>query len=285
MSSAAVPSRSSTNWMSRFVRHPVTSTWATRNTDDSPLPVHLAASRHPRRHTAAPCPGGTRRQGDYEWLTGRHTRTEHAAAEDRLPTQIREIHDEHHGAYGSPRMTTQLRRRGRQVVFAYISYYNHNRLHSTLELRTPHEARACYGPPTALGHETPVPDPGVEPQTAFSGRMTCQHQFRITVVDRMCHNGLTQVQDGNVPRPSISPEDAAHAPEPIGPANACVRRPSAEVIVKVHTASHMPRAERIQECGSRVPGTLPTRSQPSATDVFRSVRGMSVHRVETHPDP
>jgi transposase InsO family protein len=42
------------------------------------------------------------------------------------------------------------RAEARRAVFAYITYYNRNRLHSTLKLRTPHEARVCYRPPIAL---------------------------------------------------------------------------------------------------------------------------------------
>ena len=42
------------------------------------------------------------------------------------------------------------RAEARRAVFAYMSYYNRNRLHSTLKLRTPHEARVCYRPPIAL---------------------------------------------------------------------------------------------------------------------------------------
>lgn len=37
-----------------------------------------------------------------------------------------------------------------RAVFVYITYYNHNRLHSTLKQRTPYEARACYRQPIAL---------------------------------------------------------------------------------------------------------------------------------------
>ncbi|WP_184928897.1 IS3 family transposase [Saccharothrix ecbatanensis] len=32
----------------------------------------------------------------------------------------------------------------RRDVFAYLGYYNHDRLHSTLDYRTPHEARVGY---------------------------------------------------------------------------------------------------------------------------------------------
>jgi transposase InsO family protein len=41
------------------------------------------------------------------------------------------------------------RAEARRAVFAYINYYNRRRLHSTIKLRTPHEARACYRPPIA----------------------------------------------------------------------------------------------------------------------------------------
>jgi hypothetical protein len=35
-------------------------------------------------------------------------------------------------------------------VFAHRTYFNRNRLHSTLERQTPYEARVCYRPPNAL---------------------------------------------------------------------------------------------------------------------------------------
>jgi transposase InsO family protein len=43
------------------------------------------------------------------------------------------------------------RAQAHQAVFAYIAYYNRNRLHSTLKRQTPYEARVCYRqPPIAL---------------------------------------------------------------------------------------------------------------------------------------
>ena len=53
-----------------------------------------------------------RRQGYYEWLAAQPARQERARAEDELAAQIRAIHAEHRGAYGSPRMAEELRRRG-----------------------------------------------------------------------------------------------------------------------------------------------------------------------------
>ncbi|WP_406068468.1 integrase core domain-containing protein [Micromonospora sp. NBC_01638] len=38
----------------------------------------------------------------------------------------------------------------RRDVFAYLTYYNHNRLHSTPNHHTPHETRACYRQTHAL---------------------------------------------------------------------------------------------------------------------------------------
>jgi transposase InsO family protein len=56
-----------------------------------------------------------RRQGFYEWLAAQPARQERAEAEGQLAAEIRAIHGEHRGAYGSPRITAELRRRGRQV--------------------------------------------------------------------------------------------------------------------------------------------------------------------------
>ena len=56
-----------------------------------------------------------RRQGYYEWLAAQPARRQRAAAEDRLAAEIRGIHGEHRGAYGSPRVTAELHRRGRRI--------------------------------------------------------------------------------------------------------------------------------------------------------------------------
>jgi transposase InsO family protein len=56
-----------------------------------------------------------RRQGYYEWLAAQPARQQRAEAEDELAGEIRTIHGEHKGAYGSPRVAVELRRRGRRV--------------------------------------------------------------------------------------------------------------------------------------------------------------------------
>jgi transposase InsO family protein len=38
----------------------------------------------------------------------------------------------------------------RRAVFAYLNYFNRRRLHSTVKLRTPYEARVCYRQPSTL---------------------------------------------------------------------------------------------------------------------------------------
>jgi transposase InsO family protein len=42
------------------------------------------------------------------------------------------------------------RAEARKAVFAYLTYYNQNRLHSTLQYRTPHQIRVMYRQDTAL---------------------------------------------------------------------------------------------------------------------------------------
>jgi transposase InsO family protein len=56
-----------------------------------------------------------RRQGFYEWLDAAPARQQRAAAEDELAAAIRSIHGQHRGAYGSKRITVQLRRDGRRI--------------------------------------------------------------------------------------------------------------------------------------------------------------------------
>jgi transposase InsO family protein len=56
-----------------------------------------------------------RRQGYYEWLAAQPARQARAEAEDELAAQIRGIHGAHRGAYGSPRVADELRRRGQRV--------------------------------------------------------------------------------------------------------------------------------------------------------------------------
>jgi transposase InsO family protein len=56
-----------------------------------------------------------RRPGFYEWLAAAPARAERAARDDQLATEIAEVHTEHRGAYGRPRVTVELRRRGRRV--------------------------------------------------------------------------------------------------------------------------------------------------------------------------
>jgi hypothetical protein len=56
-----------------------------------------------------------RRQGYYEWLAAQPARQARVEAEDELAEQIRTIHGEHRGSYGSPRVADELSRRGRRV--------------------------------------------------------------------------------------------------------------------------------------------------------------------------
>ncbi len=68
-----------------------------------------------------------RRPGFYEWLAAAPAREQRAAAEDRLAGEIAGIHAAHRGAYGSPRITAELRRRGEAV--------NHKRVERVMRER------------------------------------------------------------------------------------------------------------------------------------------------------
>ncbi|GAA4210795.1 hypothetical protein GCM10022252_79060 [Streptosporangium oxazolinicum] len=55
------------------------------------------------------------RSGFYRWCKAAPAQAERAAADAALAAEIRRIHDEFDGTYGSPRVTAELRARGRQV--------------------------------------------------------------------------------------------------------------------------------------------------------------------------
>ncbi len=56
-----------------------------------------------------------RRQGFYEWLDAARAREQRERVEDALAAEITAIHAAHRQAYGSPRVTAELRRRGQRV--------------------------------------------------------------------------------------------------------------------------------------------------------------------------
>ncbi|HEV7974225.1 IS3 family transposase [Amycolatopsis sp.] len=58
---------------------------------------------------------GIRRQGYHEWIRSEATRAARADADRELAGVITEIHTAHHGTYGAPRITAELRRRGHVV--------------------------------------------------------------------------------------------------------------------------------------------------------------------------
>lgn len=56
-----------------------------------------------------------RRPGFYEWLAAAPARARQAAVVQELAAEIAQVHAEHRAAYGSPRITVELRRRGRVI--------------------------------------------------------------------------------------------------------------------------------------------------------------------------
>ncbi|MDT8916073.1 IS3 family transposase [Amycolatopsis sp. PS_44_ISF1] len=57
---------------------------------------------------------GMRRPGFCEWLAAAPARQARVADDERLAEEITEVHAGHRGAYGRPRVTAELHRRGRQ---------------------------------------------------------------------------------------------------------------------------------------------------------------------------
>jgi transposase InsO family protein len=105
-----------------------------------------------------------RRQGYYEWLAAEPARRERAAADDGLAAEIRVIHGEHQGRYGSPRVTAELRRRGRPVNRKRVERVMRERRIAGLTRRrrrslTRQDATAVPAP-DLIGRDFTAPAPG-----------------------------------------------------------------------------------------------------------------------------
>jgi transposase InsO family protein len=82
------------------------------------------------------------RSGFYRWLKAAPARAARAAADAALAEEIRQIHAEFDGTYGSPRITTELRAQGRTVnrkrvervmrVFGIVGVHLRKKMRTTL---------------------------------------------------------------------------------------------------------------------------------------------------------
>ena len=132
---------------------------------------------------------GLRRQGFHEWVAAEAARTARAEAEADLVTLIGTIHAEHRGAYGVPRITAELHRRGHTI--------NHKRVERLMREHglagiTRRKRRTTTRP--AAGPITPVADlirrdfTATAPGVRMVGDITCLPTFQgwlylATVID------------------------------------------------------------------------------------------------------
>ncbi|SED23702.1 Transposase InsO and inactivated derivatives [Amycolatopsis tolypomycina] len=132
---------------------------------------------------------GLRRQGFHEWVAAEAARIRRAEAEAELVRLITEIHAEHQGAYGVPRVTAELHRRGIVV--------NHKRVERLMRAHglagiTRRKRRTTTRP--AAGPVTPAQDlirrdfTAEKPGTRLVGDITCLPTFEgwlylATVID------------------------------------------------------------------------------------------------------
>ena len=92
------------------------------------------------------------RSSYYKWLAGAEARATRQREDRILAEEIREVHDESGGAYGSPRVTAEVHEKGRRVNekrFARIM-----RTFSITGIRLPRHVRTTVPDPAA----SPVPD-------------------------------------------------------------------------------------------------------------------------------
>lgn len=101
------------------------------------------------------------RSGFYRWIKAAPARAERAAADAALAEEIKQIHGEFDGTYGSPRVTAELRARGRAVnhkrVARVMRHFGIVGLHLRKKVRTTMCEPSCQKVPDLIGREFTAP--------------------------------------------------------------------------------------------------------------------------------
>lgn len=117
------------------------------------------------------------RSGFYRWAASQRARQARVAAEDALAEQIRTIHADSGGAYGSPRVTVELRARGVRV--------NRKRIERIMR------QRGIVGRHLRHRKRTTIPDPAAPPTPDLIGR-----DFTATAPDQRWCGDITYLRVG-----------------------------------------------------------------------------------------
>ncbi len=117
------------------------------------------------------------RSGFYAWLEGAPQRTARAAADTHLLDQIRVIHQQTRGAYGSPRVTVELRAQGLAV--------NHKRVERLMR------SGGIVGIHLRRGRKTTIADPAATLIPDLLGR-----DFTAAAPDRRWVGDITYLHAG-----------------------------------------------------------------------------------------
>ncbi|MFJ9153512.1 IS3 family transposase [Streptomyces sp. NPDC102270] len=118
---------------------------------EDPLPVRRRPPGHLRGEAALPGPERDR-SSYYKWLAGAEARAARQHHDRILAEEIRAVHGESGGAYGSPRITAELREKGRRVNEKRVARIM--RTFSITGIRLRRRVRTTLPDPAA----SPVPD-------------------------------------------------------------------------------------------------------------------------------
>ncbi|MCL7430534.1 IS3 family transposase [Streptomyces sp. YS415] len=109
---------------------------------------------------------GLNRSSYYKWRAGREVRDARQQADQRLAARIREVHAESGGAYGSPRVTAELRETGLSVnekrVARVMRTFSITGIRLRRRLRTTVPDPAAAQVPDLFRRDFTAPEPGVK---------------------------------------------------------------------------------------------------------------------------